>query len=122
MGLDVCWNNNADAKDYVNKITATIMSKAGTAGFGSLADIYDASAMATSNSKPNSMSIIGTAAVGIAATGSAANQALLDRAYQFLLDGAYNSDPTSREAAYTYYNATVGLLTALTLTGNFNSF
>jgi hypothetical protein len=25
-------------------------------------------------------------------------------------------------AAYTYYNATVGLLTALTMSGNFNNF
>jgi len=119
MALDVCWNGNADAKDYVTKVTSTFMSKAGTAGLGALADIYDGSGMATANSKPNSMSLIGTAAAGAMA---AANQAFVDRGYQFVLDGAYYADPTSKAESYTYYNATVGLLTALTLTGNFNSF
>jgi hypothetical protein len=56
------------------------------------------------------------------ASGNATNQAFVNRAYQFLLDASYNGDPTFKGDAYTYYNATVGLLTALTLTGNFNDF
>jgi hypothetical protein len=59
------------------------------------------------------------------ATGSAANQAFIDRGWHFLLDGAYTADPTFRTGsttAYTYYNATVGLITALTLSGNFSNY
>jgi endo-1,4-beta-D-glucanase Y len=121
IGLDACWNGNADAKDYVTKVTSTFVGLTDTEGLGNLVDIYDGSGKATANSQPNSMSIIGTAAVGAMATGNAANQAFVNRAYQFLLDASYSGDSTFREAAYTYYNATVGLLTALTLTGNFNS-
>lgn len=66
-----------------------------------LADIYDGSANSSDNSKPNSMSIIGTAAVGAMASGSAANQAFVNRAYQFLLDASYNGDPTFKSEAYT---------------------
>jgi endoglucanase len=127
IGLDACWNGNADAKAYVTKTTNFFASKAGpAAGFGSLADLYtaDGSACAacTSKAKPNSMSMIGTMTVGAMATGNAANQGLIDRGWRFLLDGAYTADPTFRTgptAAYTYYNATVGLVTALTLSGNF---
>jgi endoglucanase len=122
MALDVCWNNNADAKDYVNKITKTFVGKSDTEGLGAIDDIYDGSGNAKQGASKNSMSIIGTAAVGAMATGDAAHRAFLDRAYQFLIDASYNTDPTYRDEGYTYYNATVGLLTALTLTGNFNSF
>lgn len=127
IGLDVCWNNNTDAKAYVNKTTAFFMSKSGpTAGLGSIADRYNADgSICTTCSVPakeNSMSLIGTAAAGAMATGSAANQGFINRGWQFLVDGAYTADPTFRTgptAAYTYYNATVGLITALTLSGNF---
>jgi endoglucanase len=122
MALDVCWNDNADAKDYVNKITKTFVAKSDGEGLGNLADIYDGSGNAKQGASNNSMSIIGTAAVGAMATGDASHQAFLDRAYQFLIDASYNTDPTYQDDGYTYYNATVGLLTALTLTGNFNSF
>jgi hypothetical protein len=122
MALDVCWNNNADAKDYVNKITKTFIAKSDTEGLGMLADIYDGSGTAKTGASSNSMSIIGTAAVGAMATGDASHKAFLDRSYQFLIDASYNTDPMYKASGYTYYNATVGLLTALTLTGNFNSF
>lgn len=122
MALDVCWNNNADAKDYVNKITKTFVSKSDTEGLGAIFDIYDGSGTQKTGASKNSMSIIGTAAVGAMATGDASHKAFLDRAYRFLIDASYNTDPSYRQSGYTYYNATVGLLTALTLTGNFNQF
>jgi endoglucanase len=126
MGLDVCWNNNSDAKDYVNKITTFFVGKTDTEGMGSLVDLYEgggnACAGCSQAAQSNSMSIIGTAAVGAMATGNAANRAFLDHAWQFLLDANYTSDPTFKAGGYTYYNATVGLLTALTLSGNFNNF
>jgi hypothetical protein len=43
-------------------------------------------------------------------------------AYRFLVDATYTPDPATRKEAYTYFNATVGLLTALTMSGNFNDF
>jgi endoglucanase len=130
MALDVCWNNDADAKAYVTKTTNFFSSKAGaTAGLGSLADLYNADgtvcAACSSAAKQNSMSLIGTMTAGAMATGSAANQAFIDRGWHFLLDGAYTADPTFRTGAttaYTYYNATVGLITALTLSGNFSNY
>jgi hypothetical protein len=45
----------------------------------------------------------------------------LNSAWHFVLDASYTSDPQA-QTAYTYYNATVGLLTALTMSGNFNNF
>lgn len=126
MALDVCWNGNADAKDYVNKVTSFFVSQTDTEGMGSLVDLYEGGGSQCSacsqSAQSNSMSIIGTAGAGAMATGNAANKAFLDRAWQFLLDANYTSDPTFKSGAYTYYNATVGLLTALTLSGNFNSF
>lgn len=129
MALDVCWNNNAAAKTYVGKTTNFFNSKSGpNAGLGSLADEYNADGSActtcTPSAKQNSMSLIGTATAGAMATGNAANQDFINRGWRFLLDGAYTADPTFRTgplAAYTYYNATVGLLMALTLSGNFNN-
>jgi endo-1,4-beta-D-glucanase Y len=126
MALDVCWNNNADAKDYVTKVTGFFVGQSDTEGLGSVADLYEGGGTKCSgcsqSAQANSMSIIGTAAVGAMATGNAAHKAFLDRAWQFLLDANYTADPTFKSGAYTYYNATVGLLTALTLSGTFNNF
>jgi len=97
-------------------------------GLGNLADIYATSGSKGASPKPNSMSLIGTAAAGaMAIAGNNADaKSFLDRSYQFLLDAAYTPDPAATAAGatrtYTYYNATVGLLMALTLSGNCNSF
>jgi endoglucanase len=126
MAIDVCWNNNADAKDYVGKVTGFFVGQSDGEGLGSLVDLYEGGGAkcggCSQAARANSMSIIGTAAVGAMATGNAAHRAFLDRAWQFLLDASYTSDPTFKDGGYTYYNATVGLLTALTLSGNFNAF
>jgi endoglucanase len=126
IGLDACWNANTDAQSYVTKTTGFFATQA-TNGMGRIVDIYQTSGTALTGAKYNSMSIIGTAAVGAlySAGSTAAHKQFLDRAWRFLLDASYTPDPTYRAgptAAYTYYNATVGLLTALTLSGNFNSF
>lgn len=74
----------------------------------------------------NSTSVIGCAALGaMAASPTPEIQSFLNRGYQFLLDAAYISDAKTRSgptSAYTYYNATMGMLTALTLTGNFTEW
>ena len=125
IGLDACWNNESRALSYVTATTNFFAAQSKAAGLGSLADIYSTSGTRGSNTKPNSMSLIGTAAAGaMAVAGSNADaKSFLDRSYQFLLDAAYTPDPVPAAAAtrtYTYYNATVGLLMALTLSGNFN--
>ena len=48
-----------------------------------------------------------------------------DRAWQFLLGGQYTDNPTFKvgtattRPGYTYYNATVGLIAMMTMSGNF---
>jgi endo-1,4-beta-D-glucanase Y len=128
FGLDACWNggsaNAADAKAYLLSNTNFFISQS-TSGIGRVFDIYQAGnpIIHGSNAVPNSMSAIGTAGVGAMANAGNANaKAFLDRAYRFVLDASYTSDPASATTGYTYFNATVGLLTALTMSGNFNSF
>ena len=70
------------------------------------------------------MSAVGCAGVGAMANAgtNATAKSFLDRAYRFILDASYTADPASASTGYTYFNATVGLLTAITMSGNFNSF
>jgi endo-1,4-beta-D-glucanase Y len=122
IGLDACWNGNASAKSYVNTATNFWSGAVGTGaagpGLGALADIYATGGTAVDTTH-NSMSLIGTMGVGAMAAG---NAALAQRAYQFIVDASYSPDPVGATAAYTYFNATVGLLTALTLSGNFMTY
>jgi hypothetical protein len=120
IGLDACWNNENRAKTYVSSLAGTggFFNTAAATGMGSLADIYQTSGTKDPNAKSNSMSLIGAMGVGAMAAG---NAALANRAYRFILDATYSPDPVGAVAAYTYYNATVGLLTALTMSGNFNN-
>jgi hypothetical protein len=73
-----------------------------------------------SGTAPNSASIIGTAGVGAAASG---NQTFLNTAYQEVFDAITRGNmapvDTAGKTPYSYFNATVGLLTALMMTGNF---
>src|SRR5215831_18826962 len=94
-----------------------------TNGMGRVVDIYQMGGIINSDAAPNSMSAVGSAGVGAMANASNATaKAFLDRAYRFILDASYTSDPASQTKGYTYFNATVGLLTAITMSGNFNSF
>ncbi len=122
IGVDYCWNGTAAAKSYLTTISAFFNGLYTTDGIDGIYDLYslnggaDTGAMA----EPNSMSIVGTAAVGAMAGGAAGFAAA---GWQFVLDGGnratldVSSMPTA--SSYSYYNATVGLLTALTLSGNF---
>lgn len=127
IGLDACWNGEARASAYLNTTATFFTAQAKTAGLGSLADIYATTGTKGPNAKPNSMSLIGTAAAGAMAVAgaNADTKNFIDRSYRFLLDAMYTPDPATLDAAtrsYTYYNATVGLLAALTMSGNFNKF
>jgi hypothetical protein len=129
LGLDYCWNNRAEAKAYVAKTTSFFATNAnaGKNGVSRIFDVYDpktsnvpTSGVSTAN---NSASIIGTAAVGAMADGS--NSQFIEEAYQATFDvvsrGSLSTDKdTSKKTAYSYYNATVGLLTLLIMTGNFS--
>jgi hypothetical protein len=119
LGLDYCWNGQAEAKTYTTKNTAFFVQQAAN-GIGYVLDMYTPSGGTVSGTAPNSSSILGTAAVGAMATG---NQAFLDLAYQSVFDtitrGNMAPVDASGKTPYSYFNATVGLMTALMMTENF---
>ncbi|HKP64597.1 MAG TPA: glycosyl hydrolase family 8 [Polyangiales bacterium] len=122
VGLDYCWYGTAAAKAYVDKISSffSTSADAGKDGIGRIFDMYQLNGRPASNTAVNSASILGTAAVGAMAAG-AAQKAFLDDAYQATFDlttRATLAEFTDGKTAYSYYNATVGMLTLLTLTGN----
>jgi endo-1,4-beta-D-glucanase Y len=127
LGIDACWNKSSVPSSGMTFLTNNSnffenIAKAPTAaggGVGRIQDIYTTSGTVNSDAEPNSMSCVGTAGVGAMAAG---NATFAQTAYQFVLDASYTPDPTTRKEAYTYFNATVGLLTALTMSGNFQSF
>ena len=130
IGLDVCFGgaHASDAKAYVAKTTSFFATNAnaGKNGIGRIFDAYDpmTSNVPSSGVTPanNSASIIGTAAVGAMADGS--NQQFINDAYQATFDivsrGSLDTTDPASKTPYSYYNATVGLLTLLMMTGNFS--
>ncbi len=122
VGLDYCWNGTSSAQTYVKNTTTFFATSpfAGQAGIGRIYDMY------LLNGTPmgavtNSASLVGTAAVGAMAAKS--NQAFLDDAYQAVFDATTRGNlapATTGETPYSYYNATVGMLTLLIMTGNFS--
>jgi endo-1,4-beta-D-glucanase Y len=120
VGVDYCWNGTAAAASYLSKISAFFAGQA-AGGIGALYDEYSLSGAPYTGAVANSMSLIGSAAVG-AMSGS--NGTFVNEAWQMVLDGINRGEPNlvaTKNTYYTYYNATVGLLTALTLSGNFYS-
>ena len=119
IGLDYCYNKTAAAQSYTTKNTAFFAAAAAN-GIAYIQDMYTPSGGPVSGTAPNSASIIGTAGVGAMATG---NQAFLNTAYQAVFDtitrGSMAPVDASGKTPYSYFNATVGLLTALMMTGAF---
>ncbi len=130
IGVDACWNGESRAVTYLNALVGFFAGKAGAlgaagAGLGTLGDIYTLTGTVNSDSANNSMSLVGCAGVGAMGSTATNSATFRDRAWQFLLEGQYSANYTytngqgSTKPGYTYYNATVGLLTALTMSGNF---
>ncbi len=117
LGIDACWNAVTTGNSFLSD-NATFFATAAANGIGRVSDIYTLAGKPNTDAQPNSMSAIGTAGVGAMAVGNA----FASTAYRFLLDATYTPDPATRKEAYTYFNATVGLLSALTMSGNFNNF
>jgi endo-1,4-beta-D-glucanase Y len=119
IGIDYCYNATAGAKTYTTKNTAFFAAQAAN-GIGFVQDMYTPSGGAVSGTAPNSASILGTAAVGAMASG---NQAFLNTAYQAVFDTITRATMAPVDASgktpYSYFNGTVGLLTALIMTGAF---
>jgi len=126
IGLDYCFNSTAEAKAYATKTTAFLANIA-QKGTGFITDMYMPSGLPASGATTNSASMLGTAAVGAMASG---NQAFLNDAYQAAFDlltrgtmaPPIYTDVDSRSSplpTYRYYNATVGMLTLLIMTGSF---
>ena len=126
IGLDYCFNSTAEAKAYATKTTAFLANIA-QKGTGFITDMYMPSGLPASGATTNSASMLGTAAVGAMASG---NQTFLNDAYQAVFDlltrgtmaPPIYTDVDSRSSplpTYRYYNATVGMLTLLIMTGSF---
>jgi endo-1,4-beta-D-glucanase Y len=123
VGLDYCWNGTASAGTYLNKLIGFFSSQASSKGISSIRDVYDLNGTADTTGEPNSMSIVGCAGVGSLSSSSFAS--FSSSAWQFVLDGENRASldtvvkTGSTSYSYTYYNATVGLLTLLSMSGNF---
>jgi endo-1,4-beta-D-glucanase Y len=122
VGLDYCWSGSSAASGYLSKISQFFAAQA-MSGIDSLYDEYTTSGGVCTScnpaAQPNSMSLIGAAVVG-ALAGS--NGDFVNAGWQFVLDGLNRGTPNVKATGnnyYTYYNTTVGLLTALTMSGNF---
>jgi endo-1,4-beta-D-glucanase Y len=126
IGLDYCWNGTPEAKTYLDKIVGFFAGKAAT-GTGRVFDIYEVtSGMETSNAAVNSGSAIGTAAAGAMGT---TQTAFMQDGFQLVLDllnrgeiGDRLATAMSVKSGYSYFNATVGLLMLLTMTGAFQAW
>jgi endo-1,4-beta-D-glucanase Y len=127
IGIDYCWNGTAAAKTYLDKNSGFFQSVyAGTSsagsgtGIGRILDQYQTNGMPVSGAAPNSASIIGTAAVGAMHSGTYSS--FVNDAYQAVFDmvtrGTMAPADSSGKTPYSYYSATVGLLTLLFMSGN----
>jgi endo-1,4-beta-D-glucanase Y len=124
VGLDFCWNGSTAASGYLSHL-ATFFSQQAANGIDNVFDQYTTGETVctgcTPAAQPNSMSIVGTAAVG-ALAGGTASSAFVNDSFQFIVDGLNRGLPNvaaTGNSYYTYFNASVGLLTAITLSGNF---
>jgi endo-1,4-beta-D-glucanase Y len=126
IGIDYCWGDGGTtAQSYLAHISSTFNTDAAQ-GMAMLFDVYNldgsvCTSGCTETAAPNSMSLVGSASVGALAGGSTYST-FVNQGWQFVLDGLNRGLPnlvTTKNSYYTYYNASVGLLTALTLSGNF---
>jgi len=124
IGIDYCFNGTTAAKDYTTLTTAFFATNAnaGLNGVGRILDQYTTTGGTNTAvaGMPNSASILGTAAVGAMAAG---NQNFLNDAYQAVFDATTRgtmAPVTLGKTPYSYYNATVGLMTLLIMNGNFS--
>jgi endo-1,4-beta-D-glucanase Y len=126
IGTDYCWNGTAAAKTYLDKLSAFFSGKAAN-GVGRVFDIYQLSGMENTDGAVNSGSAIGTAAAGAMSNSSYAT--FVNDGYQLVLDllnrgtiGDRLATAMSTKSGYSYFNATVGMLMLLTMSGNFQAW
>jgi hypothetical protein len=126
IGTDYCWYGTANAKTYLDKLSGFFAGKA-TNGVGRVFDIYQLGGMENSDAAVNSGSAIGTAAAGAMSNSSYAS--FVNSGYQLVLDllnrgtiGDRLAASMSTKSGYSYFNATVGMLMLLTMTGNFQAW
>ena len=107
IAQDYCWNGEMRARDYATKVTTFFAG----IGVGNIVDGYQLGGNPIGTAQ-NSMSFLGPVGVGAMAAGrSAVAEDVLGRMNTLL---ANTSDP-----AYSYYNASWGLLSMLMLTNSF---
>jgi endo-1,4-beta-D-glucanase Y len=124
FGMDYCMNGTAAGKAYTDKTSAFFSSTSrGGGGVGRIFDQYNPNGTDVTGASVNSASIIGTAAAG--AMGNSTYSGFVADGYQLVLDelnrgeiGDRLATAMSVKSAYSYYNATVGMLMLLTMSGN----
>src|SRR5436190_12772053 len=126
IGLDYCWNGTAAAKTYLDKLSGFFSGKAAN-GTGRVFDIYQLSGTENSDAAVNSGSAIGTAASG--AMSNSSYSSFVNNGYQLVYDllnrgtiGDRLASASGMKSGYSYFNATVGLIVLLTMTGNFQAW
>ena len=126
IGIDYCWNGGTAASSYLTKVSSFFAGKAAN-GVGRVLDIFTPAGgdvgVGTAPTAPNSSSVLGTSAVG--ALGISADAGYVRDAYQVVFDQSTRAslnDPATGLTPYSYFNASVGLMTLLVMTGNFTLF
>jgi hypothetical protein len=125
IGIDYCWNGSSTSGSggFLDKNSAYFSNIATTNALGQIGrimDMYTPTGGSVSGSAPNSMSIVGTSGVG--AMHSSAYASYANQAWQFVLDGLNRGTldfKSGQASGYSYYNSTIGLMTALMMSGNF---
>jgi endo-1,4-beta-D-glucanase Y len=109
IAMDYCWFGEPRAKAYLEKVSA-FFSQVGAANIG---DGYDINGNPLSANRK-----------ALAFTGPAVVGAIVGATFQPLLDGGWRRilELVADGTAFNYYQFSVGLLSMLMLTGNFNDF
>jgi endo-1,4-beta-D-glucanase Y len=126
IGMDYCWYGTAAAQSYLMKVIPFFANTAGGNGVGRIFDLYDpTNSREASGAAVNSASLIGMAASG-AMFNASTYRAFLDDGYQLVFDllnrGTLAELGDGTKSAYSYFNATVGMMALLTMTGEFALF
>jgi len=116
LGLDVCTGGGSDASQSLNSIISFFAAKYDN---GDTIDLLKAgwdkaSGTVATNAKDMQGSFIGPMGVAGMAVGGATGDKMRDRAFRVILDILENGDFN-----HTYFPSTLGLLTALAMSGNF---
>jgi endo-1,4-beta-D-glucanase Y len=121
IGMDYCLNGEARAQTYARLISAFYSSKSTSASLSGIIDGYTTSGAAPpSSTYPTysaGMAFLGPAGVGAMAAGDGA--ATLRNVSYLTVKAFTTSNAMNSSGAFTYYNASWGVLSLMAMSGNF---